>query len=661
MRGLDFICIIICIIISIVRCTPKTPNTNAASKSYTSIQDNNNRSNKLHPNTYIDSTASKSHPDGFDQNASLNNNNDILLVIKYKIAVTARCIYLLVVFMPVFITGLFAFPSIAFRHSIWYKLLAYSVGISGAAFIKWGQWASTRTDIFPDELCYELAQLQANAPIHSLHYTRQQILLELGGSIEELFSSFDTKPIASGSIAQVYKAVYNSRPVAVKVRHPGVEQQIKMDFDIMKTLASFIEKLPGLSWLNLSQSMAQFSKTIASQVRLDIEGDHLDEFNRNFNSWSDVHFPLPIIKTHSILVESFIGGVSAAKVSEMILHARAAGVSEQYEELAYFIVTKGTNLYLKMLLEDNLMHADLHPGNILVELSQRKDASSNGDMKTSAHNNQFEVFELDKHNHFENMLRLFHIPSFSLKYNSDNKQYKYTKRKAIDYKLSLVDAGMVARLTSEEQENFIGFIESLGEGNGINAANCVLKFSSNSEVNENADLFRIEMKNMFAEICRGYYTNVDLGAVFRGLLSLIRKYQISIESNYATLVMNCLCLEALAKSILPTYNILDGAKPLLTTYKRLRIIPGSLKIPFIKLVIPFFLQYKSWKEKLEFHLIREKEVKKQLKLAAEVGLSAVKAHIEKTEANGIEMRLAEEEKIFESNTQSHPVNLHARL
>ena len=101
----------------------------------------------------------------------------------------------------------------------------------------------------------------------------------------------------------------DGRDVAVKVRHPDVEIQIKLDFIIMKFLASVIERLPGLGWLHLSESLTQFSHTIAAQTRLDIEGKHLEIFNENYRTWDDVFFPSPLILTDSVLVESFEQGM----------------------------------------------------------------------------------------------------------------------------------------------------------------------------------------------------------------------------------------------------------------------------------------------------------------------------------------------------------------
>jgi aarF domain-containing kinase len=133
--------------------------------------------------------------------------------------------------------------------------------------------------------------------------------------------------------------------------------------------------------------------------------------------------------------------------------------------------------------------------------------------------------------------------------------------------LILVDAGMVAELVPEERENFIGLLHAMGDGDGVAAARCVLKFSaSQSCVGNAADDFERDMVAMFAVTCRGYHTNVDVGTVLRGVLKLVRIHGVRISTSYATLVINVLCLDGLATALLPEYNIMDGSKPLMRAH-----------------------------------------------------------------------------------------------
>lgn len=364
--------------------------------------------------------------------------------------------------------------------------------------------------------------------------------------MDNIFEEFDPHPIASGSIAQVHKAIWKGKSVAVKVRHPGVEQQIQLDFEIMIAVARWVERLPGLEWLSLSESLIQFSHTIGSQTNLTTEGVQLLRFGKNFRKWNDVVIPEPFVMTSSVLIETYLEGQSISNV------LKKSYLDENYLDLAYFIVTRGEDIYLNMLLKDNFMHADLHPGNILYhELEDKKITP---------------VLEMQ-----------------------------------------MVDAGMTAELTAIQQLNFIGLIEAIGEGNGIAAADHAITFSPTNKLDDKRrNAFRSDMVNLFKSVARGYGTNVDLGTVLRGVLSLVREHKVTIEANYATLVLNALCLDGMAQSILPTYNILDGAKLLLKLHKHTKRLPLKMGQYVRKLAWPIVQKLKTRSDKKFLHELKQK-------------------------------------------------------
>lgn len=363
----------------------------------------------------------------------------------------------------------------------------------------------------------------------------------------------------------------------MKVRHPNVEEQIGMDFIIMKWLATIVDRTRGLEWLKLSETLSQFSATIASQTDLEAEGRHLYLFNHYFKKWSTVSFPKPIILTGSILVESFEFGESVDKYTKTIscdikqppARESAANVKSGRKQngirlpelikncnLAHFIVTAGEDTYLKMLLQDNLMHADLHPGNIIIQ--------------------HYNTDRTQQQNKVDSMLLASAKESETLITPTTS----FNPALPSSTRIVLVDAGMVARLVPEEQKNFIGLLEAMGEGRGDEAATHVMKFSQNPKYSEaTKTAFKKDMKNFFSADCKGYGNNVDIGVALRGILNLVRIHKITIDANYATLVMNCLCLDGMARALLPTYNILDGAKPLLRFNRIFKKIPGQCVIP----------------------------------------------------------------------------------
>ncbi|CAO2836227.1 unnamed protein product [Amaranthus hypochondriacus] len=147
-----------------------------------------------------------------------------------------RALYLAILFSPSIIMAPFADSFGPGFRKVWLHVVQQTLRQAGPAFIKWGQWASTRPDLFPVDLCSELAELQSKAPEHSFEYTRITVEKAFGRKISDIFESFEAIPVASGSIAQVHRATLKLQhsgrkvkqpiEVAVKVRHPGMEECI---------------------------------------------------------------------------------------------------------------------------------------------------------------------------------------------------------------------------------------------------------------------------------------------------------------------------------------------------------------------------------------------------------------------------------------------------
>eukprot|EP00903_Cladosiphon_okamuranus_P010218 g9677.t1 len=479
-----------------------------------------------------------------------------------------RGLLLLLVFLfPMLSAGL-AFLSSWFREKVWYGALTRSIGVSGTAFIKWGQWSSTRPDMFPEGLCEKLAVLHKGAPSHKFAHTKKLVERAFGGRpISEVFDWFEPKPMASGSIAQVHKAILNGEMVAVKVRHPKVKERMFLDFALMKKIAAFADRRPSLKWMNLGPSMEQFSNTMSAQTDLVLEAKHLDDFNANFGgkAWSDCVFPRVIHCVEDVLVETFEEGVVVSEYAKLFSNKPRNGNPGMWEwgaakffgrrrppqdgletegpdpSLGHFIVTRGEDVWLKMVLNDGLLHADLHPGNILVH------APKDGEGPP---------------------------------------------------RIALVDAGMVAKLYGSQRRHFVRLLECLGAGDGIAAGKAVLQFSKKQTCigEEEQAAFLAEMDQVFKERCRGYHTDVDVGNILRGVLTCVRRHSVRVDVEYATLILNILCLDSMGKVLLPTYNILDGAQSLLEVHKVGRKLVGGFGV---KAILPLARAFK-WRQDRKF-------------------------------------------------------------
>lgn len=263
------------------------------------------------------------------------------------ITLLVRAVHLAFLFFPATALAPFADKfSVAFRRR-WLSLMRRTLEKAGPAFIKWGQWAATRPDLFPSDLCVELAKLHSAAPAHGFAYSKAAIEKAFGRELSEIFESFEENPVASGSIAQIHRATlkhqHPGKHVAVKVRHPNVGESIKRDFLLINLVAKASNIIPGLSWLRLDESVRQFAVFMMSQVDLSREAAHLSRFIYNFRRWRHVSFPKPLYPfVHpSVLVETFENGESVSRFMDEI-----EGNARMKKDLAHI----GTYAFLKMLL-----------------------------------------------------------------------------------------------------------------------------------------------------------------------------------------------------------------------------------------------------------------------------------------------------------------------
>lgn len=193
-----------------------------------------------------------------------------------------RAIQIVIIFTPALWTSwILYFPKL---RPYWYHLLVWTLQIGGSSFMKLGQWSATRPDIFPLELCRELSQLHSTAK--KIEFSRIQTVLEreLGKPYEEVFEDLNPDPIGSGCIAQVYKARIKDTNdwVALKIKRPEVDDAFTCDLKLFNFFAKIIQFLPFMSYVNPTEGVKLFTKTMAQQLDFRVEAINLVHFRDNY-------------------------------------------------------------------------------------------------------------------------------------------------------------------------------------------------------------------------------------------------------------------------------------------------------------------------------------------------------------------------------------------
>jgi aarF domain-containing kinase len=289
---------------------------------------------------------------------------------------------------------------------------------------------------------------------------------------------------------------------------------------VLKTFAKvFSILIPRGRFLDPLVHWYEFSSLLLSQLNLVREAENLLEFRYNFRDFSGVAFPSPVMELCSpdVLVESFEEGYPLQKTQP----------SKALADL-------GVKMFLKMLFEDNFVHADLHPGNLLVRI---KHADGSVGLTKVDHRDKNE--------------------------------------------LVVLDPGLVTSLSPKDRENFLLLFSAVACGNSELASNMMLERSP-YQACKNPDEFRADMKRIFHTVAptqgqdaasansaeslhkNGFrLADVKLGDVLTDILNTMRHHEVTIDGHFATLVMTVVVGEGLGRIMHPNYNLFAAAAPYL--------------------------------------------------------------------------------------------------
>ncbi|XP_022086453.1 uncharacterized aarF domain-containing protein kinase 2-like [Acanthaster planci] len=529
----------------------------------------------------------------------------------YKcLSICRRLLWISVVFGPILAMYPLTFWSERFRRR-WQRMLLWAVEISGPTFIKLGQWASTRRDLFSADFCDLFSKLHLDAPKHYWYQTEKKLERSFGKNWRNIFVKIE-KSLHSGCVGQVYKGYMRTEalseeclqallddddepsefddgreilkldwflrkrtkdpylddennsqqpgkgsngreedevsqeddtslvhiakslkesddiiPVAIKVLHPGIYRRVKWDLQLLRVLAGILSLIPGLRWLSLPECVQDFEVLMKNQIDLRIEANNLDIFVENFSDISCVRFPRPLrpFVSRDVLVETYEEGdyISTFISNDDDGEDIPDGLRER-------LAAMGIEALLKMIFIDNFVHADLHPGNILVQGASSFTGETENILK------------------MEDMCDTVVIS---------------VKPRECPLKLVMLDTGIVAQLNEYDRQNFREVFTNVLLGKGEVVAELFLQHTMHRCPDE------AKFKEDMAELVNlAHQQTVKLGVMQVGVLledlfSLMIKHKVKLNGNFASIMLAMMVLEGLGRSLDPNLDILDAARPIL--------------------------------------------------------------------------------------------------
>jgi ubiquinone biosynthesis protein len=237
--------------------------------------------------------------------------------------------------------------------------LRQSLDDLGPTFVKFGQLLSTRSDILPEGVLFELQKLQDTVKPMPAGTAQTIIERELHAPVEELFARFDPEPLGSASIGQVHRAVLRGEEiVAVKVQRPEAPGRVESDLELMRDFADFLDRRFGQRILvDVRSLVAEFETVIRRELEYAAEAAHARRFAANF-AGTPVVIPKVYLElsTSRVLTLQYVEGTRFRDIRPLLLTP-----SERRR-----VASMGADAIFKMAFEDGFFHGDPHPGNLLL-------------------------------------------------------------------------------------------------------------------------------------------------------------------------------------------------------------------------------------------------------------------------------------------------------
>jgi ubiquinone biosynthesis protein len=375
----------------------------------------------------------------------------------------------------------------------------------GPTFVKFGQVLSTRSDILPEGVLFELQKLQDTAKPMPAGVAQKIIERELGAPVDELFASFDPVPLGSASIGQVHKAVLLSgETVAVKVQRPEAPGRVAGDLELMRDFAALLDRRFGRGLLmDVGGLVAEFEVVIRRELDFSAEAENARRFAANF-AGTRVVIPGVYLElsTPRVLTEEYIEGTRFRDVRPLSLTP-----SERRR-----VATMGADAIFKMAFEDGFFHGDPHPSNLLLTPS--------GD-------------------------------------------------------LALLDFGMVGYMSQGDIEALSRLFIAVIQRDASAALRGLERLGVGYRTEVRDDLVRDlrEFLNKYSGLSVG---EVTLGQALSELIALARRYRLRMPPVFPLLTKALVTAEGLARSIDPTINVYEVARPYAQRLLSQRFRPRSV-------------------------------------------------------------------------------------
>ncbi len=393
----------------------------------------------------------------------------------------------------------------------------------GPIFVKFGQVISTRRDLLPEEIADELAKLQDQVTPFSKSQAQEILNTAYDKSIDQIFKKIDDEPLAAASIAQVHSAkLSDGKNVIIKILRPDIQVQIEKDISALYIIARSLESFWSESeQVKPTEIVKEYEKTIINELNLKREAANAARLKKNFSKSEMLYVPeiyWDYCRTN-ILVQERIYGTPIRDIDTL----------KKQKTNIKALAENGVEIFFTQVFRHNFFHADMHPGNIFVQIE-----------------------------------------------DPDSPKY------------AAVDFGIIGTLTKDDQyylaENFLAFFE--GDYNKI----AQLHIDSGWVPSETrVDEFEIAIRTVCEPIFNKPLSDISFANVLISLFNTARQFNMEVQPQLILLQKTLFNIEGLGRQLYPELDLWKTAYPVLKEWMNEQIGFKSVASDFKK-NLPLFRQ-----------------------------------------------------------------------
>jgi predicted unusual protein kinase regulating ubiquinone biosynthesis (AarF/ABC1/UbiB family) len=400
----------------------------------------------------------------------------------------------------------------------------------GPAYVKLGQVLSTRGDLLPPTYIEELEKLQDDVGPIPLEDVRATIEEELGARISKLFQEFVDEPIGTASLGQVHAATLrDGRDVVVKVQRPNIREQLAGDIEYFREFAEFLAShTEAGARIDMVGIIHQLERALADELDYRVEARNAASFRRSLAEFPRILIPRVIegYTTHKVLTTERINGIKISEISPLT----------RIEHDFHPVAEELTRAYLKQITIDGHFHADPHPGNVFVVLPDTANPLTPSEAKA-----------IDR----RRIARPAATPLARMEVQAQ--QVAAPQPADIDVRLSLIDFGMTARVSSALRDQIVRLLMDLADNRGDDAAATLVEIGDELPGFNRANYIR-DVGGLLARNYDLVLGELEAGAVMYELINISYQRSLRLPAELTLLAKALFNLDSVARSIEPTFS-----------------------------------------------------------------------------------------------------------